>query len=209
MLYLSWLEAFCITSNHLEEEQDGKLVSRLNCTSLSFTLPASPPPVGRRSPRGVLLVFGLHHVAQAGVGESLREVRVRRHEAVVVEARPQAGGAEAEALALGAARPAQGAVALGGQVVEVAEGGGFVDGRRPGAVRRPACSQKEKKTSNDPSADASQRRGAGRAAHAPALISPLFFGLIGAALGSAASFSFPFLRMGLREGVLLREGRVA
>lgn len=36
-----------------------------------------------------------------------------------------------------------------------------------------------------------------------------FFGLIGVALGSATSFSLPFLRMGLREGVLLKEGRVA
>lgn len=45
--------------------------------------------------------------------------------------------------------------------------------------------------------------------HVPVLISLLFFGLMGAALGSATSFSLPFLRMGLREGVLLREGRLA
>lgn len=45
--------------------------------------------------------------------------------------------------------------------------------------------------------------------HVPVLTSLLFFGLMGAALGSAASFSLPFLRMGLREGVLLREGRLA
>ena len=45
--------------------------------------------------------------------------------------------------------------------------------------------------------------------YTPVLTSLPFFGLIGATLGSAASFSLPFLRMGLREGVLLREGRVA
>lgn len=68
------------------------------------------------SPRRVLLLLGLHHVAQAGVGEGLGEVRVRRHEAVVVEARSQAGRAQAQSLALGAAGPAQDALVLGGQV---------------------------------------------------------------------------------------------
>lgn len=43
----------------------------------------------------------------------------------------------------------------------------------------------------------------------PVLTSLLFFGLMGAVEGSAASFSLPFLRIGLRDGVLLREGRVA
>ena len=36
-----------------------------------------------------------------------------------------------------------------------------------------------------------------------------FLGLMGVMLGSMGSFSFPFLRMGLREGVLASEGRVA
>ena len=67
-------------------------------------------------PGRVLLVLRLHHVAQAGVGQGLGEVRVGRHEAVVVEARPQVGRAQPEGLPLGAAGPAQGPVVLGGQV---------------------------------------------------------------------------------------------
>lgn len=43
----------------------------------------------------------------------------------------------------------------------------------------------------------------------PVLTSLPFFGLKGAALGSATSFSLPFLRMGLSEGALLRDGREA
>lgn len=43
----------------------------------------------------------------------------------------------------------------------------------------------------------------------PVLTSLAFFGLKGAALGSATSFSLPFLLMGLREGALLRDGSVA
>ena len=67
-------------------------------------------------PRCVLLVLRLHHVAQAGVGQGLGEVRVGRHEAVVVEAGPQVGRAQAEGLPLGAAGPAEGPVVLRGQV---------------------------------------------------------------------------------------------
>ena len=67
-------------------------------------------------PGRVLLVLRLHHVPQAGVGQRLGEVRVGRHEAVVVEARPQVGGAQPEGLPLGAAGPAQRPVVLGGQV---------------------------------------------------------------------------------------------
>lgn len=43
------------------------------------------------SPRSVLLLFSLHHVTQTSISESLSEVSVRRHEAVVVEAGSQAG----------------------------------------------------------------------------------------------------------------------
>lgn len=43
----------------------------------------------------------------------------------------------------------------------------------------------------------------------PVLTSLAFFGLKGAALGSATSLSLPFLLMGLREGALLRDGSVA
>lgn len=67
-------------------------------------------------PGCVLLVLGLHHVAQAGVGQGLGEVRVGGHEAVVVEAGPEAGGAQAEGLALGADGPAQRPIVLGRQV---------------------------------------------------------------------------------------------
>lgn len=43
----------------------------------------------------------------------------------------------------------------------------------------------------------------------PVLASLPFLGLKGAALESTASFSLPFLRMGLSEGVFVRDGRVA
>lgn len=68
------------------------------------------------SPRGVLLLFSLHHVTETSVGQSLSEVRVRCHEAVVIEARPQAGRAETQSLALRAAGSTGDALALGGQV---------------------------------------------------------------------------------------------
>ncbi len=42
----------------------------------------------------------------------------------------------------------------------------------------------------------------------PVLTSP-FFGLMGVVLGSIISFSLPFRLIGLREGVLLNEGKVA
>lgn len=41
------------------------------------------------------------------------------------------------------------------------------------------------------------------------LVSLPFLGLMGVVLGSATSFSLPFLLMGLREGALARDGRVA
>lgn len=55
------------------------------------------------SPRSVLLLFSLHHVTETGISESLSEVSVGRHEAVVVQAWPQAGRAETESLVLGTA----------------------------------------------------------------------------------------------------------
>lgn len=54
-------------------------------------------------PRGVLLLFSLHHVAETGVSQSLGEVCVWGHEAVVVEAWSQTGGAKTKSLALGTA----------------------------------------------------------------------------------------------------------
>lgn len=63
-----------------------------------------------------MLLVGLHHVAEARVGERLREVGVRRHEAVVVKAWTQAGRAQAEGLALGTAGSAQHTLVLGRQV---------------------------------------------------------------------------------------------
>lgn len=111
MLDLSWFEVFCITSNHLQEH--GPPFSG----SLGH---AVPPRAGITSvgslPRRVLLVFGLHHVAKTGVSEGLREVSVRCHEAVVVEARPQAGRTEAERFALRTTGTAQDALVLGGQI---------------------------------------------------------------------------------------------
>lgn len=47
-----------------------------------------------------MVLLRLHHVPQAGVRQGLREVGVRSHEAVVVQARPHAGGAEALCAAL-------------------------------------------------------------------------------------------------------------
>lgn len=43
----------------------------------------------------------------------------------------------------------------------------------------------------------------------PALVSPPFFGLMGVELGSVVSFSLPFRLIGLRDGVLVRDGKVA
>lgn len=56
------------------------------------------------SPRGVLFLFSLHHVSEAGVCECLGKMSVRGHEAVMVEARSNAGRAEPEGLALGPTR---------------------------------------------------------------------------------------------------------
>lgn len=67
-------------------------------------------------PRGVLLMFSLHHVAKTSISKSLSEVSVRCHEAVVVEAWPQAGRAETEGFALRTTWPTQDTLILGGQV---------------------------------------------------------------------------------------------
>lgn len=67
-------------------------------------------------PRGILLLLSLHHVTEAGISQSLGEVCVGSHEAVVVEARAQAGRAEAQSFALGAAGSTQHTVILGSQV---------------------------------------------------------------------------------------------
>lgn len=55
---------------------------------------SAPPYSCPSSPRGVLLLFCLHHVTETCISKCLSEVRVWRHEAVVVEAWMQAGGAE-------------------------------------------------------------------------------------------------------------------
>lgn len=68
------------------------------------------------SPRGILLLFSLHHVTEARVSQSLCEVGIGSHEAVVVEARAQAGGAQAQRFALGAAGSTQHAFVLRRQV---------------------------------------------------------------------------------------------
>lgn len=60
--------------------------------------------------------LGLHHVAQAGVRQGLGEVGVGSHEAVVVQAGPQAGRAEALGSALALAGVGRQAIKLGGQV---------------------------------------------------------------------------------------------
>lgn len=43
----------------------------------------------------------------------------------------------------------------------------------------------------------------------PVLVSPPFFGLMGVLLCSVISFSLPFRLIGLREGVLANDGKVA
>lgn len=63
-----------------------------------------------------MVLLRLHQVPQAGVGEGLGEVGVRSHEAVVVQARPHAGGAQALSAALRLAGGGGQAVELGGQV---------------------------------------------------------------------------------------------
>lgn len=63
-----------------------------------------------------MLLFSLHHVTETGIGESLSEVSVRRHEAVVVEAWSQTRRSKTESLALGTAGSTQDALALRGQV---------------------------------------------------------------------------------------------
>lgn len=68
------------------------------------------------SPRSVLLMFSLHHVAKTSICESLSEVSVRCHEAIVVEAWPQAGRAKAEGFALRTTWPTQDTLILGGQI---------------------------------------------------------------------------------------------
>lgn len=67
-------------------------------------------------PRGVLLMFSLHHVAKTSISKSLSEVSVRCHEAVVVEAWPQAGRAKTEGFALRTTWPTQDTLILGGQI---------------------------------------------------------------------------------------------
>lgn len=85
-----------------------------SCTHIT-SAPESNPRLDS-SPRSVLLLFSLHHVTETSIGKSLSEVRVGRHEAVVVEARPQAGRAQTESLALGTAGSTEDTLALGGQV---------------------------------------------------------------------------------------------
>lgn len=67
-------------------------------------------------PRSILLMFSLHHVAKASISQSLSEVSVRGHEAVVVEAWPQAGRAQTKGFALRTAGPTQNTLILGGQI---------------------------------------------------------------------------------------------
>lgn len=63
-----------------------------------------------------MLLVSLHHVAEARIGQCLRKVGVRRHEAVVVKAWAQAGRAQAEGLALRTAGSTQHSLVLGCQV---------------------------------------------------------------------------------------------
>lgn len=70
----------------------------------------------QNSPRRVVLLVSLHHVAEARIGQCLRKVGVRRHEAVVVKAWTQAGRAQAEGLSLGTAGSTQHSLVLGRQV---------------------------------------------------------------------------------------------
>lgn len=67
-------------------------------------------------PRSVLLMFSLHHIAKTSISKSLSEVSVRCHEAVVVEAWPQAGRAKTESFALQTTWPTQDTLILGGQI---------------------------------------------------------------------------------------------
>lgn len=67
-------------------------------------------------PRGILLLLSLHHVSETGISQSLREMCVWCHEAVVVKAWSQAGRAKTERLALGAAGSTQDTLILGRQV---------------------------------------------------------------------------------------------
>lgn len=61
-------------------------------------------------------MFSLHHVAETSISESLSEVSVRGHEAVVVEAWPQAGRPQTKGFALRTAGPTQNTLILGGQI---------------------------------------------------------------------------------------------
>lgn len=115
MLDLSWFEAFCITSNHLDVENEGRFCKHIHSCTHIMSAPASNLCC-YSSPRSVLLLFGLHHVTETSISESLSEVSVGRHEAVVVEAWPQAGRAKTEGLALGTAGSTQDTLVLGGQV---------------------------------------------------------------------------------------------
>lgn len=67
-------------------------------------------------PRCVLLLLSLHHVTETGVSQSLCEVCVWCHEAVVVEAWSQAGRAKTESLALRTTGSTQDTLVLGCQV---------------------------------------------------------------------------------------------
>lgn len=67
-------------------------------------------------PRGVLLLLGLHHVTETGISQSLGEVCVWRHEAVMVEAWSQTGRAQTKRFALWATGSTKDAFILGGQV---------------------------------------------------------------------------------------------
>lgn len=107
------LDAFCITSNHLEVTKKYSVHFWPFDVAAMFSTESKPC---WDSPGRVLLLLGLHHVAEASVGQSLGEVGVGRHEAVVVEARPQAGRAQAQGFALGATGAAQDALVLGRQV---------------------------------------------------------------------------------------------
>lgn len=63
-----------------------------------------------------MILLGLHHVLQAGVSQGLGEVGVWSHEAVVVQAGPHAGGAQALCSALTLAGVGGQTIKLGGQV---------------------------------------------------------------------------------------------
>lgn len=61
-------------------------------------------------------MLSLHHVAKTSISKSLSEVGVGGHEAVVVEARPQAGRAQTKGFALRTAGPTQDTLVLGRQI---------------------------------------------------------------------------------------------